>query len=62
MQARVRAEVDAAVKRAEEIPAPPVSDLFNSMYAELPASLVHQRDTMQTHSLASEQTAKVEGH
>jgi pyruvate dehydrogenase E1 component alpha subunit len=62
MQARIKVDVDAAVKRAEEIAAPPAADLFDSMYAELPAQLAHQRDTRQTHSLASDQPARTEGH
>ena len=47
-------DVAAAVKRAEEIAAPTSADIFNHMYAELPADLVRQREEMETHSLASE--------
>jgi TPP-dependent pyruvate/acetoin dehydrogenase alpha subunit len=43
-----------AVARAENIAAPHSADFFNSMYAELPADLALQRDTMQTHSLGQD--------
>ena len=36
------------VAKAEGIEAPAVSDFFNYMYAELPAELIRQRDTMRT--------------
>ncbi len=62
MRARIEAEVTAAVARAEEIVAPAVSDVFNYTFAELSPDLEHQRDTMQTHSLASEFPAATKGH
>jgi pyruvate dehydrogenase E1 component alpha subunit len=46
--------VAEAVARAENIAAPHSVDFFNSMYAELPADLALQRDTMQTHSLGQD--------
>jgi len=46
--------VAEAVARAENIAAPHSADFFNSMYAELPADLALQRDTMQTHSLGQD--------
>ncbi|TVQ51759.1 MAG: pyruvate dehydrogenase (acetyl-transferring) E1 component subunit alpha [Phycisphaerales bacterium] len=49
--AKAKETVIAAVKRAEEIADPKNADFFNSMYAELPADLKRQRDTMCTHSL-----------
>jgi pyruvate dehydrogenase E1 component alpha subunit len=46
--------VAEAVARAENIATPHSADFFNSMYAELPADLALQRDTMQTHSLGQD--------
>lgn len=57
LQERAATDVAAAVQRAEEIVAPATSDFFNHMFAELPPDLAHQRDGMQTHSLADEETA-----
>jgi pyruvate dehydrogenase E1 component alpha subunit len=48
---RSKAEVAAVVKRAEEIASPQFADFFNWMYADLPAELLVQRETRQTHSL-----------
>lgn len=62
MQARIEIEVAAAVARAEEIVAPQVSDVFNYTFAEISADLAHQRDTMQTHSLASDTPVAAKGH
>src|SRR5690606_4610691 len=53
-ESRAKEEVAAAVKRAEEIAAPDKADFFNYMYAELPADLAEQRDTMRTNSLGIE--------
>jgi pyruvate dehydrogenase E1 component alpha subunit len=44
-------EVAAAVRRAEEIDAPALSSMFDTMYAELPPELARQRRTMRTSSL-----------
>ena len=48
---KAQVEVAAAVKRAEEIAPPEKADFFNAMYADLPADLVKQRDTMRTSSI-----------
>ena len=56
MMKRIEIEVNAAATRAEEIAAPPLTDAFTYTFAELPADLAQQRDSMQTHSLASEAT------
>jgi len=48
---KTKAEVSAAVKRAEEISAPEFAEAFNSMYAELPEELIRQRETRRTSSL-----------
>ncbi len=52
--ARVEREVAAAVERAETIPAPPRTDFFDSMYAEIPPDLLLQRTTMQTHGIGQD--------
>ncbi len=62
MRQRIEVEVNAAVARSEQIVAPEVSDVFNYTFAELPSDLAQQRDSMQTHSLASEATVRTEGH
>ena len=62
MRQRIEVEVNAAVARSEQIVAPEVSDVFNYTFAELPSDLAQQRDSMQTHSLASEATVRSEGH
>jgi len=54
LQSRAKAEIAEVVKRAEEIPAPSKDDIFNYTYAAIPDGLRHQRDSMQTHSLANE--------
>lgn len=59
LQARAKEEITAVVKRAEEIPPPSKDDFFNYMYAQIPADLRNQRDSMQTHSLASEPSPEV---
>lgn len=43
----VAARVEAEVKALESMPEAPVSDIFNSMYAELPESLVEQREGLE---------------
>ncbi len=45
---KITAEV---VRTAEEIEAPHASDMFDSMYAELPPQLIKQRETMRTSSI-----------
>jgi pyruvate dehydrogenase E1 component alpha subunit len=60
LQERVEVEVAAAVERAETIPAPARAEFFDSMYAELPADLVLQRDTMQTHGIGQD-PSQIEG-
>jgi pyruvate dehydrogenase E1 component alpha subunit len=54
LRERAEREVAAAVERAEHIAAPGAKDFFDHMYAELPADLRRQRDTMQTHSLGQD--------
>jgi len=44
--------VNAAVERAFGIEKPSTDDIFNHTFAEIPADLARQRDTMRTHSLA----------
>lgn len=51
---RAKAEVSAAVKRAEEIADTPIEQYFDAMYAEIPEELKMQRDTMRTSSLGQE--------
>lgn len=51
---KAKEEVAAAVKRAEEIAAPETKDFFNTMYADLPADLELQRDTMRTTSIGQD--------
>lgn len=53
-QAQAKETVSAAVKRAEEIAAPEISDIFNYTYAEPIDDIVRQRDTMHTHSLGQD--------
>jgi TPP-dependent pyruvate/acetoin dehydrogenase alpha subunit len=54
IQERAKAEVSAVVERAEHIAAPVRTDMFDSMYAELPDELRVQRDTMRTSSLGQD--------
>ena len=63
LQERAEETVADAVKRAETIEAPEVSDIFNWTFAEIPEQIAKQRDTMRTSSIgqdpaqiASEQT------
>ena len=51
LQDRAKTIVGEVVKAAEGAEAPPLTDIFDSMYAELPESLKRQRDTMRTSSL-----------
>ena len=44
--------MNAAVERAFGIEKPSTDDIFNHTFAEIPADLARQRDTMRTHSLA----------
>lgn len=57
-QAETSARIEATVKRiadeALNIPDPAVSEMFDSLYAEIPAELRKQRDTMHTHSLGQD--------
>ncbi|MEY3027440.1 MAG: hypothetical protein RLZZ238_2337 [Planctomycetota bacterium] len=54
LREKVEHENAEAVARAEGIAAPHRADFFDSMYAETPADLAIQRDTMHTHSLAQD--------
>jgi hypothetical protein len=54
LREKVEHENAEAVARAEGIAAPHRADFFDSMYAETPADLLVQRDTMHTHSLAQD--------
>ncbi len=51
---KAKAEVAAAVKRAEEIAAPQFADAFNDVYAELPDEVRRQRDTGRTSSIGQD--------
>ena len=51
---RVAVENSEAVARAENIATPHHDEFFDAMYEVLPADLVIQRDTMQTHSLGQD--------
>jgi pyruvate dehydrogenase E1 component alpha subunit len=57
---RVEREVTAAVERAETITPPARAEFFDSMYETLPADLLLQRDTMQTHSIGQD-PSQIEG-
>ena len=48
---RAEASVKAIVDQVLNWPAPDKSEMFDSLYATIPAHLARQRDTMQTHSL-----------
>lgn len=54
LQERAKAEVAAAVKRAEEIADTPIEEYFDAMYADIPEELRRQRDTLRTSSLGQE--------
>jgi pyruvate dehydrogenase E1 component alpha subunit len=60
LQAKVEVEVVAAVERAEGITPPNRADFFDHMYAEIPADLALQRDTMQTHGIGQD-PSQIEG-
>ncbi|GJM19458.1 MAG: pyruvate dehydrogenase (acetyl-transferring) E1 component subunit alpha [Phycisphaeraceae bacterium] len=51
LEARAEKITAEVVRAAEGIEPPVASDMFDSMYAELPASLVTQRNTMRTSSI-----------
>ena len=51
LEAKAKEIVDGVVKRAEGIEEPAIGDIFNYTYAELPAELIRQRETMRTASL-----------
>ncbi len=54
LQERAKAEVAAAVKRAEEIADTPIEQYFDAMYADIPEEVKVQRDTLRTSSLGQE--------
>jgi len=58
---RAEAEVVAVIKRAEEIAAPAVQDMFDHMFAELPEALRVQRDTMRTSGIGQDPVQIEEG-
>lgn len=49
-----RAQVNEIVKRAEGIEKPPVTDIFDTQFAELPAEIQRQRATLRTTSLGQD--------
>lgn len=51
---RAKTDVAAIIERAEHIAAPAKTDMFDSMYAELPEELKVQRETMRTSSLGQD--------
>jgi pyruvate dehydrogenase E1 component alpha subunit len=51
LEARAKTIVNEVVKAAEGIEKPHTDDFFNYMYAELPADLKRQRDTLRTSSI-----------
>ncbi len=51
---RAKAWVAGIVKECEGIAPPAVNEMFDSMYAELPAELRRQRETLRTHSLGQD--------
>ena len=51
LAARAKETVAEVVKRAEGIAAPAAADFFDATYAELPADVIRQRETMRTSSL-----------
>jgi pyruvate dehydrogenase E1 component alpha subunit len=51
---RAKVEVAAVVERAEHIAPPPRTDMFDSMYADLPPELMVQRETFRTSSLGQD--------
>ncbi len=55
LEVRSKSVVDEVVKRAEGIANPTTADIFDHTFAELPADLIVQRETMETTSLAQEQ-------
>lgn len=53
---RAKRIVDEVAKTALEIEKPSPADFFDHMFAELPADLAQQRDTMRTNSLGLDPT------
>ncbi len=51
LEERAKRDVDAIVERANTIPTPATTDIFDHTFATLPPDLQQQRDTMKTHSL-----------
>ena len=51
LESRAKTIVKEVVDAAVNVPAPDKADFFNSMFAELPEDLKHQRDTMRTSSI-----------
>ena len=54
LEERAETIVGEIVKAAEGIDAPSTNEFFDSMFAELPAELVRQRDTMRTSSIGQD--------
>ncbi len=54
LRLKVEQDIADAVARAENIAPPERVDAFDSMYADMPADLVLQRDTRHTHSLGQD--------
>ncbi|MDA1007582.1 MAG: pyruvate dehydrogenase (acetyl-transferring) E1 component subunit alpha [Planctomycetota bacterium] len=59
LRERCEKAANDAVARAEGIVDPQKNEFFDSMYHELPADLVLQRDTRQTHSLGQSESASL---
>ena len=54
IQEKAKADISAVVERAEHITAPAKTEIFDSMYAEIPDELRVQRETMRTSSLGQD--------
>ncbi len=54
LRSKVEQDIADAVARAENISPPERTDPFDSMYADVPADLILQRDTRHTHSLGQD--------
>jgi pyruvate dehydrogenase E1 component alpha subunit len=51
---KAKAYVQDVIKQAMEITPPPVTDIFDSVFAELPCQLRKQRDTLRTDSIGQD--------